>query len=209
MKTGVASGSPMPTALSGCQGKNIITQRLTCAPRKLLWSRLRWSALGPEADLEGAGGLTEPHEEHLGRKVSAHSRIATRDIPEHCDDPFRIGVARDADVEVDRRRRSHSVQLVTFFSMIFELGTITSAPSGVRRAPRAHADAEHIGAEIAQLDGIPDLDRAFEEQNQSRDEVVHDLLETEADLEAEALRRTVIRVRSKPRVPSARRQIGR
>jgi hypothetical protein len=50
---------------------------------------------------------------------------------------------------------------------------------------RADADPAHAPRDPARLDGVADVDRPLEEQDQSRDEVVHDTLQAEADPDAE------------------------
>src|SRR5262249_57170727 len=55
---------------------------------------------------------------------------------------------------------------------------------GPERA-RADPDPEHGAAEIAELDRVPHLDRALEEENQAGDEIVDDLLQAETDADAE------------------------
>jgi hypothetical protein len=56
--------------------------------------------------------------------------------------------------------------------------------SGAQRAG-ADADAAHLAGQLSDLDRVADLNGSLEQQDQSGDEVVDDVLQPEADADAE------------------------
>ena len=84
-----------------------------------------------------------------------------------------------------RRRRSESVQLITRSAIRPAFGTITSAPSNGAHGARANSDAPHLSLHVGDLHGVADLDRPLVEQDETRDEAVHHVLQAEADAHAE------------------------
>jgi hypothetical protein len=71
-----------------------------------------------------------------------------------------------------------------------QLGVGQDHLRALRRAQRAGADADgaHFAHQLAQLYGIADADGTLEDQHQTRHEVVDDVLQTEADADAERAR---------------------
>jgi hypothetical protein len=69
--------------------------------------------------------------------------------------------------------------------MNFALGTIRCTSSLVRRIVRARADLDDLGPDLVDLDPVADLERPFDEEDQSGDEVLDDVLQPEADADAE------------------------
>ena len=84
-----------------------------------------------------------------------------------------------------RRRRSDIVQLISRFEISSPFGTITSEPLKVRSWLARRPMWVTLPSRSPNLDGVADLHRAFEDQDETRHEIVDDVLQAEADADAE------------------------
>ena len=84
-----------------------------------------------------------------------------------------------------RRWRFDKVQLVTFSEMSWPLGTISSELSKSRIMLARIPIRRMTPMSDLHLDDIADFHRSLKEKDQTGDEVVHDVLQTEADADTE------------------------
>ena len=92
-----------------------------------------------------------------------------------------IGIVADADLDVDGAERV-AVRPVEHAAGD-QLGVRHDQAGAVEGLDlgRAHADAAHVALLVADDDAVADLDRALDQQDEPRDEVVDDRLQAEAD----------------------------
>src|SRR5262245_12389457 len=139
----------------------------------------------PGAELEVERAVAEAQEEHDGRGLEQHPGRPARHIGEQRDDAVWFGAVGDADVDVEP---AHAVRQRPVRHLVGDQAGIRHDDLGTfPGAHRAGADADplHLAGEGAKLDGVADLDRALEEEDQAGDEVVDDVLQPEADADAE------------------------
>ena len=78
-----------------------------------------------------------------------------------------------------------SVQFTSLSASSMPLGTTTSAPSKGRHDGGPHADVADLADHARHIHHITELDRPLEHQDQPGDEVLHHVLQSETDADAE------------------------
>ena len=72
---------------------------------------------------------------------------------------------------------------------------------------RSDADPPHRALQVADLNGIADVDRPLEQQDQTRDKIIDDTLQAKADADAEGAGENTHVVEIHPEHAERRRQI--
>ena len=141
---------------------------------------------GPAEQSEIKRAVSEAIEYHHRRWISQDRRMLARDFKQDIHDSIGIGAISDADRDADSaqligKRPIHNPRTNKLAIGNDDIGAI-------RRAQYARAKTyfTDLTGNRPDLDVVAELDRMLKYQNETRDKIVHQVLQTEADADAES-----------------------
>ena len=142
-------------------------------------------AVRPGTHLEAQGAFAEPQEKRGRRGVGEDEWVRSCDLEQDLEHLLRGCSVGDSHAHVDAAQAVRQRPVGDLLADHARVGDDDFGALARAYGAGAHAELLDLARDVADLDGIAHVDPSLEQDEQPRDEVVHDGLEPEANPDAE------------------------